>query len=92
MGEIKPGILALVYGCVQQVHHNGDIVTVLDLVVDNQDAIEYGKYTFDSDNNGEKCAVVDCHGDIRMYGLKNLMPINPEADPLEQTQQQEQTA
>lgn len=95
MGEIKPGILALVVGCNKDPADIGKIVLVERLCLRGEDSPGGGVL-------GEDRAWLCTADNIKSYPYefdgwsyyaeRHLMPINPSADPLEQTQQQEQTA
>lgn len=95
MGEIKPGVLAMVVGCYNDPSDIGKIVHVERLSLRGEKSPDGGEF---GDDQGWLCT-----GDnIKSYpfefagwcyyATQHLMPINPSADPLEQTQEQEQTA
>lgn len=100
MGEIKPGCLALVVGCVRNPINIGKLVTVVEYAHCGHEALDGSFYG--QDQGGWYCTGDDLYcgkffgppvrGGYTYVDSCHLMPINPSADPLEQTQEQEQTA
>ena len=77
MSELQPGMLALVIGCYKNPEHIGKIVTIVSEAPEK--AIEkYGHGFIIKGVEPQKWAL-----------SKHLKPIRPEADPLDQKQQQE---
>lgn len=80
-GELVPGGLAMVYGLVVDVELNGIFCETVRLA-DLEDCDEYEPGDW----------VCNCHGEQMVFGRANLMPINPEADPLHTEETKCQTA
>lgn len=83
MSELQPGMLALVYGLVVDTEFNGMMVTLSYQVtpenIGDFDDVDIGDWVVEHD--GEE-----------IFGTlmpKNLLPIRPEADTIDQKQQQE---
>ena len=85
-GELVPGGLAMVYGDVETPQANGRFVTL----------VEFGDYR--CIGHPDLVSGWDCKAewlreiapvDSAVFLAKNLLPINPSADPLEISQQQE---
>lgn len=104
MGEIKPGILALVVGSNGVSNNIGRIVEVVrrlsngEEIPNGQIYVGQGAWLCYADGMETTYACRETgrrfsgKSDYAKYPSCRLMPINPEADPLEQTQEQEQTA
>lgn len=85
-GELVPGGLAMTYGLNEHPEANGNFVCLLyfgEHVVKGSDAPVFGWYC---EGGWMKAYTKKGKGVI---GAKNLMPINPEADPLSIDQRQE---
>lgn len=75
MSELQPGMLALVIGYVRLPESVGKIVTLV-----AEDLIGIGN---------ERCWFVSGLDDAILVRTKHLLPINPEADPLDVTHKEE---
>jgi hypothetical protein len=86
-GELVPGGLAMVYGLVIDTDHNGKIVTLVETLAERTpDYEELWPGKFDG------CAWHVVDGGESTLHPRNLMPINPSADPLHTEQDQCMTA
>lgn len=94
MSELQPGMLALVIGCTSNPIDVGKIVT-LDSFLEEGCATPDGGYTKRAlwlANGDGLHRMVDGSLVSSKYGLykaKNLLPIKPEADPLDVTHKEE---
>lgn len=88
-GELVPGGLAMVHGIRKHPEINGRFVTLIEFS-------EFLCFGEEDPVHGWDCKapwISDyAIGDTAVFYAKNLMPINPEPDPLEITQHQEQSA
>lgn len=87
-GELVPGGLAMIYGLVVDVEYNSKICTLVghvDAVYPSwrEDGCDFCPTDWACDLEKEKGSV---------FARANLMPINPEADPLHVEEEQCQTA
>ena len=104
MGEIKPGILALVISSNGVTNNVGKVVMVERLVQPGEPIGNNAHYVGTMPVwlcTGEGVEMTCQRPDGNLYAVASgrgyfppfrLMPINPQADPLEKTQQQEKTA
>lgn len=82
MSELQPGMLALIHGLVVDTEFNGMMVT-LKYQVTQQNMDE-----FDDPEIGDW--IVECRDEEEgTFDPKNLLPIKPEADPLDVTNKEE---
>ena len=93
MNELQPGMLALVIGYRNVAQNLGKIVTLERFVKKGQRAIEGNAskdlWVITGDGVGYTFGGNVIIGSKGLSESKHLMPIRPEADPLEQKQQQE---
>lgn len=83
MSELQPGMLAMIYGLNRDTEFNGWLVS-LDHQVTPENIDDYFETSLGD-------WIVEHHGEI-VFGTfrpQNLLPIKPEADPLDVTETQE---
>lgn len=89
MSELQAGMLAMVYGLVRFAYQNG---LVVELVCQTETPI-YENFSFDGWTPGDWIcshpSFSEEDGGVQLYDRKNLLPLPPLADPLDQKQQQE---
>lgn len=83
MSELQPGMLALVHGLSRDTEYNGIIVILLNQITPENidDFFEVSLGDWEVEHSGEKI--------FGTFMPKNLLPIKPEADPLDVTHKEE---
>lgn len=82
MSELQPGMLALVHGLIVDTEFNGMMVALkYQITPDTPEDFE--------DSCIGEWVVEHCGEEEGTFNQKNLLPIRPQADPLDQKQQQE---
>jgi hypothetical protein len=87
MSELQPGMLAMVYGLVESAEHNGKMVVAVEHVAG--DGLHDGFRITGSDPGDWLCEHDSFEHGVGVFDRANLLPIRPEADPIDVTETQE---
>lgn len=88
MSELQPGMLALVIGCTKDPVLVGCIVDIVE-AIENRYPLPDKQYVWDMKGYSLGDWIISSGMGEFVVSSTHLMPIKPEADPLDQKQQQE---